>query len=79
MPGKSERSLISLKREAGKAARARGHVIKWEDGIGWGSNEYPYSIGVCRRCKLCVSVNAYIIPSGIQIGGGALALECHPQ
>lgn len=62
-----------LKREAGKAARFRGHKLcKWEV-----LQPYRKYWARCLVCNKTVTVNLSPLPNEIDIAGEALALDCH--
>ena len=67
------RTLESLKKEAEKSARFRGHKIhgRWTDN--WNGTS---SIATCSICDAYVQVETKPAPNGIDIGGTAVAVGC---
>jgi hypothetical protein len=63
--------LLRLMNEASEAAeRFRGHVLEWEQ-LG------PHLVrGACVVCGMEVDYNALPMPNEIDIGGGAVAVNC---
>jgi hypothetical protein len=64
-----------LRKEARKAAKARGHRLgKFSHlmGVGWNS----HSIAYCEDCGREVAVYPNPAPNGIDIAGEAVAVNC---
>ena len=59
-----------LKCDAGYAAKQRGHVLSH-----WYGDE-KYAVATCVFCGACVSITAKPLPNEIEMGGGAVAVDC---
>jgi len=66
-------SLKGLQRQAGAAARWRGHRLRWSTIHG---ESRTIRVGVCRYCEAQVSIRTRVLPNEIAIGGEAVALNC---
>ena len=64
-------SLLTLKREAGRAARWRGHDME-----PWYTWTPTAAHARCRRCGVEVVADANPPANGISIGGEAVAVGC---
>jgi hypothetical protein len=68
------RTIEALRREAGSAARWRGHRLTWttirQD------ERRTIARGTCRQCQASVDCNTRPEPNGIDIGGEAVAINC---
>lgn len=67
-------SLLTLKREAGRAARHRGHDLR-----DWQTFDPRTARATCRHCPAWVQVETHPAPNSIDIGGPAVAGGCHPD
>ena len=70
-------SLLSrLRTDAMESATWRGHIMEW-------GKPYKYKSGrtiqtaYCKLCKMWVQVDTKPDPNGIDIGGSAVAQNCH--
>ena len=63
-----------LQRQALKATRWRGHVMRWT----WYSELRVFAVGQCKRCGMEVTCDPRSAPNGIDIGGEAVTLNCSP-
>jgi hypothetical protein len=66
-------TLERLKREAGKAARWRQHLLRWE------VLSDTLVRGTCKLCEQWVDANSRPMPNEIDIGGPAVALDCEKR
>lgn len=67
--------LARLKREARSFAMARGHQMSPFKGAL--SGDPNIASAECTKCHRCVIVYAKPPPNGIEIGGSAVAINCH--
>ena len=67
-------NLGTLRREAGAAARARGHSLAWA--APWHGEYSSIQRGTCTVCGAEVDVTTRPMPNEIDIGGEAVATNC---
>ncbi len=67
------RKILRLQMEANETATFLGHHLKWF------RVDVARKTGDCRDCGLGVTVDAQPMPNGINIGGPAVALNCHDK
>ena len=70
-------TIATLKRDAGRGARWRGHRLgRWSTPVGAAADDRAYA--ECRNagCRASVSVDTTPPPNGIDIGGSAVAVNC---
>lgn len=67
------KSLHSLKMEATRSAKFRGHTL-----MGWKQTSHKSAIAECK-CGKWVQVNTRPMPNDIEIGGTAVALGCNDR
>ena len=66
------RDLTGLKLSAEESAKSRGHTLdKWIDGPAGN-----YAVLLCKKCGKTVSVDLNPTPSGVDISGPAVAVDC---
>lgn len=70
-------ALKKLKESATRAAKWRGHDLKWtrgQYGSGWSGGDVRYA--ECRKCGEWVMVKTKTAPNDIDCGGPAVAVDC---
>lgn len=67
------RALSTLKREAARAARFRGHVLRWART--YHGSRGSVAVGACR-CGAEAIAETCPWPNGVDVGGTAVAIEC---
>ena len=67
---KRVRAISTLKREAGRAARQRGHAIRWFRAL----TGATWQGGGCR-CGAYIHVEQMPAPNGVEISGDAVAVD----
>lgn len=70
-----KRNLETLRRDAAKSCKWRGHSMRWSKPFESSSRGYKQQ-GDCRLCGAWVQVQTYCMPNEIGIGGPAVAVEC---
>jgi hypothetical protein len=66
--------LSTLKKQAQSSTKFRGHSMKWDAPIEFGTRFVQ--LGRCRICGAEVQLNTRPYPNEINIGGKALATGC---
>ncbi len=60
--------IETLKKRAQSSTSFRGHKMKWNNGL-----------GTCKHCGAWVQLNIKPLPNDIDIGGPAVAINCHDK
>ena len=70
--------IEKLRRDAARACRFRGHVMRWSVWHGEAGRNHPFGdcYGACVRCGMLVSCDTKPMPNESDIGGEAVALTC---
>ena len=73
-----KRSLETLRRDAAKSCKLRGHSMRWSKPFEKSSRGHAQQ-GDCRLCGAWVQVQDYCSANEIDIGGPAVAIGCKPR